>query len=69
MGRIAAGRTVPNPDADVEEYVPLPTDRVRGEGAFMLRIAGDSMTGDGIIDSDLVIVVPDREPREPEKTT
>ncbi len=42
---------------DVEEWVPVPA-RWGGEGRFLLRVRGESMTGDGIRDGDLVVVDP-----------
>lgn len=42
---------------EVEEWVPVPA-RWGGEGRFLLRVKGDSMTGDGILDGDLVLVDP-----------
>jgi repressor LexA len=57
VGRIAAGP----PILAVEEREgELAVDRslVRGEGDFLLRVEGDSMVGDHIVDGDLVIVRP-----------
>ena len=62
LGRVAAGRPVPSYGDDVIEYMPLPVDRVRGEGTYLLKVAGNSMTGDGINDGDLVVVISDPEP-------
>jgi repressor LexA len=62
VGRIAAGKPIPIYGEDVEEYIPLPITQVRGDGAYALRVAGDSMTGDGVLDGDYVIVAPDSEP-------
>jgi repressor LexA len=57
VGRIAAGP----PILAVEEREgELAVDRsmVRGEGDFLLRVKGDSMVGDHIVDGDLVLVRP-----------
>jgi repressor LexA len=55
VGRIAAGAPVQAIE-DVEDVMPLPAS-VIGEGTFfMLRVKGDSMTGAGIQDGDLVVV-------------
>jgi repressor LexA len=62
LGRVAGGRPVPSYGDDVIEYMPLPVDRVRGEGVYLLKVAGNSMTGDGIHDGDLVVVISDPEP-------
>lgn len=42
---------------EVEEWIPVP-GRWGGEGRFLLRVRGDSMVGDGILDGDLVVVDP-----------
>jgi repressor LexA len=42
---------------EVEEGVPVPT-RWGGEGRFLLRVRGESMSGDGSLDGDLVVVDP-----------
>jgi repressor LexA len=66
MGRIAAGKPIPAYGDDVEEYLPLPVTQVRGDGAYALRVEGDSMTGDSLLDGDYVIVAPDPEPNDGE---
>jgi SOS-response transcriptional repressor LexA len=63
MGRIAAGNPIPNYGEDIEEYMPLPVSQVRGDGAYAVRVVGDSMTGDSILDGDYVVVTPDPEPK------
>lgn len=62
LGRVAAGQPVPSYGDDVIEYMPLPVDRVRTDGAYLLKVVGHSMTGDGIHDGDFVVVVADAEP-------
>lgn len=49
----------------VEEWVPVPA-RWGGEGRFLLRVRGESMTGDGIRDGDLVVVDPSLAARDGE---
>jgi len=54
VGRVAAGR--PIEPVEVAETVSLPEDLLgRGE-TFALKVVGDSMIGDGILDGDVVIV-------------
>jgi len=54
LGRVAAGR--PIEPVEVTESVSLPEELLgRGE-TFALRVVGDSMIGDGILDGDVVIV-------------
>jgi repressor LexA len=64
LGRVAAGRPLLANREDVVEFVPLPAQYVRGEEVYMLRVRGDSMIGDGILDGDYVIVAPDPRPQE-----
>ncbi|MBN1884780.1 MAG: transcriptional repressor LexA [Candidatus Krumholzibacteriota bacterium] len=53
-GRVAAGE--PIEAIETPETIPLPRGFAgRGE-TFALRVAGDSMTGDGILDGDLIVV-------------
>jgi repressor LexA len=56
VGRIAAGAPVLAAE-HVDEHVTVPADFIRGSGEhFALKVAGDSMTGAGILDGDLVVV-------------
>ncbi len=55
VGRVAAGRPV-LAEENIDEIIPLPEDMLPGGEAFLLRVRGDSMIGDGIQDGDLVIV-------------
>lgn len=55
LGRIAAGSPVLAVE-EIEDVLPLPASIV-GEGEFFgLRVKGDSMTGAGIMDGDVVVV-------------
>ncbi len=54
LGRVAAGR--PIEVLETRETVSLP-DELLGRGeTFALRVVGDSMVGDGILDGDIVVV-------------
>jgi repressor LexA len=54
VGAVAAGE--PIEASEVPENVALPPDLAgRGE-SFVLRVKGESMTGDGILDGDLIVV-------------
>ena len=55
VGRVAAGRPV-LAEENIDEVIPLPEEMLPGGEAFLLRVKGDSMVGDGIMDGDLVIV-------------
>jgi repressor LexA len=58
VGTIAAGVPITATE-NVETYVPVPVEIVRNiEGAFVLRVRGDSMIGDHIMPRDLVIIRP-----------
>jgi repressor LexA len=54
LGRVAAG--IPLEPVEIPESVALPEELLgRGE-TFALRVQGDSMVGDGILDGDVVVV-------------
>ena len=55
IGRIAAGAPV-LADENVEDRIMVPAEFVRGDNHFALRVAGESMTGAGILDGDVVVV-------------
>lgn len=64
VGEVPAG-PLRHASEEVEEWVPVPA-RWGGEGRFLLRVRGDSMTGDGIHDGDLVVVDPRPDARDGE---
>lgn len=58
LGSIAAGAPI-LAEEHVEDMVPVSADmHKRAPDGFLLRVRGDSMTGDGIIDGDLVVIKP-----------
>lgn len=60
LGSIAAGIPI-QAQEDVEDHIAVPSDMVRNvEGAFLLRVKGDSMSGEGIMPRDLVVIKPQR---------
>ncbi|HJP83909.1 MAG TPA: transcriptional repressor LexA [Fimbriimonadaceae bacterium] len=60
VGSIAAGVPI-QAQEQVEDLIPVPSEMVnRIEGAFLLRVKGDSMSGEGIMPRDLVMVKPQR---------
>lgn len=61
LGRIAAGEPQ-SAIEDILDVLPLPRQQFRGEKLFALRVRGDSMIGAGILDGDIAILDPDREP-------
>jgi repressor LexA len=54
LGRVAAGR--PIEALETAETVFLPEDLLGRRETFALRVVGDSMVGDGILDGDIVVV-------------
>lgn len=60
VGSIAAGTPI-HAQEHVEDMIPVPLNMVRNcEGAYLLRVRGDSMIGDGIMPRDLVIIKPQK---------
>jgi len=58
LGSIAAGAPI-QAQEHIEDYFPVPSEMVRSmENAFLLRVRGDSMSGEGILPRDLVVVKP-----------
>ena len=54
LGRVAAG--APIEAIETPESISVPEDLVRRENSFVLRVKGDSMIEDGILDGDYVVV-------------
>jgi len=60
LGSIAAGTPI-HAQESVEDHLPVPYQMVRSiPDAFLLRIKGDSMIGDGILPRDLVVIKPQK---------
>lgn len=57
VGRVAAGIPILAVE-NIERTLVLDKDLVKGEGCFALRVKGDSMIEDGILDGDYVLVRP-----------
>ncbi|MDY6855154.1 MAG: transcriptional repressor LexA [Thermodesulfobacteriota bacterium] len=56
LGRIAAGEPI-LAEQNIEDWIPLPKFLVRGNrDLFLLRVRGDSMKEDHILDGDLIVV-------------
>ncbi|MBN1298201.1 MAG: transcriptional repressor LexA [Actinobacteria bacterium] len=56
LGRIAAGNPILAYE-NIDEYIPVPESFTGAYGAdFALRVRGDSMTGDHILDGDMIMV-------------
>jgi repressor LexA len=57
VGRVAAGQPILAQE-NIEGYMDIQAEFSRSKKAFFLRVAGDSMIDDGILDGDLVLVRP-----------
>jgi len=55
VGRVAAGQPILAVE-DYEETYPVPGEFLAGGEGFLLRVRGESMIDDGILDGDLVMV-------------
>ena len=55
VGRVRAGAPI-LAEENIEGFFPVANELARGKETFALRVAGDSMIEDGILDSDLVII-------------
>jgi len=55
LGRVAAGEPI-LAEENIEDYVTLEKLFRRSQGAFLLKVAGDSMVDEGIMDGDYVVV-------------
>ena len=78
MGEVPAGNPVlatedlgflPLPALLADEgskYLPFPADYAHRDGAFAVKMSGDSMARDGVLDGDYLVAVPDPEPENGE---
>jgi repressor LexA len=57
VGSVAAGQPI-LADENVEEYVSVPQIAGGDDGAYLLRVRGDSMKNAGILEGDFVVVRP-----------
>ncbi len=57
IGRVAAGNPI-LAEQNIEEYIDMNDLLGTKNGCFLLKIAGDSMVDEGIMDGDLVLVEP-----------
>jgi repressor LexA len=55
LGTVAAGQPI-LAEENIEDYVSVPEIAGGDEGAYLLRIRGDSMKDAGILEGDLVVV-------------
>ncbi len=58
VGQVAAGAPI-TAEQNIEDLIPVPSEMVKNiSGAYVLRVRGDSMSGEGINPRDLVVVKP-----------
>jgi repressor LexA len=57
LGAVAAGQPM-LAEENIEAYVPVPSAAGGDDGAYLLRVRGESMKKVGIIEGDLVVVRP-----------
>ena len=57
VGAVAAGQPI-LAEENIEDYVSVPEIAGGGDGAYLLRIRGDSMKDAGILEGDFVVVRP-----------
>jgi len=60
LGRVAAGRPIEALEGD--DTIEVPESLVRRRNTYVLKVAGDSMVDDGILDGDLIVVEERPEP-------
>lgn len=55
VGEITAGEPI-LAEQNIQEFIPLPINYIKGNDNFVLKVKGDSMINAGILDGDFVIV-------------
>lgn len=55
LGQVAAGSPL-LAEENIDEYLAVPEPLSHGGEEFLLRVKGDSMTGAGILDGDILVV-------------
>ena len=55
VGQVAAGQPILAQE-NIEDYFPIPVERMPNKQTFLLKVKGESMINAGILDGDLVLV-------------
>ena len=55
VGQVTAGEPILD-EQNIQEYIPLPAQLVKGTDNFLLKVKGESMINAGILDRDYVVV-------------
>lgn len=58
IGQVAAGQPI-LAEQNIEDYFPIPADRIPNKQTFLLKVKGESMINAGILDGDYVLVEQD----------
>jgi SOS-response transcriptional repressor LexA len=64
-GKVSGGPGI-LPTGEDPEYLPLLPELAHRDDAFAVKVKGNSMSGDGVLDGDYVIAVPDPDPKDGE---
>ena len=54
IGQVAAGEPILAQE-NIEDYWPVPADRMPNKQTFFLKVKGESMINAGILDGDMVL--------------
>ena len=55
VGQVTAGEPI-LAQQNIQEYIPLPAQLIKGTDTFLLKVKGESMINAGILDNDYVVV-------------
>lgn len=55
IGRVTAGEPILAVE-NIEDYFPIPSDLIKADAVFMLRVQGESMVEAGILNGDYILV-------------
>ena len=55
VGQVTAGEPI-LAQQNIQEYIPLPAQLIKGTDNFLLKVKGESMINAGILDNDYVVV-------------
>ena len=55
IGSVAAGEPL-YAEQNIEDYFPIPVERLPNKQTFLLKVKGESMINAGILDGDMVLV-------------
>ena len=58
IGQVAAGQPI-LAEENIEDYFPIPADRMPNKQTFLLKVKGESMINAGILDGEYVLVEQD----------